>query len=298
MKNDYLIKFMTREGSLRGTAAIVTDTLRELTRRHDLWPVAAVALGRAVAGCACLAGLLKDDQARVGLRFEGDGPLRKILVEGGHDGSLRGAVGNSRAEQRDEHGRLDVAGALGREGTLTVTRDSGHGKPYSGTVPMVSGEIGEDLAWYLADSEQIPSAVSVGVGVDASGITAAGGFILQALPPVDEAAIEEVMGRLELLPPLSQLLTAGQTPEMIAARLLADLPYEILEIRPLRFECTCSRRRIESVLLSLGRGELARLASEQEDTEITCEFCTENYHFTSVELWTLLAQSGPARGSA
>ncbi|PKN24417.1 MAG: Hsp33 family molecular chaperone HslO [Deltaproteobacteria bacterium HGW-Deltaproteobacteria-22] len=298
MKKDYLIKFMTRSGSLRGTAAIVTETLRELVRRHDLWPTAAVALGRSVAGCACMAGLLKDDASRISLKFEGDGPLRKILVEGGHDGTLRGAVGDAHVELKPEEGRLDVAGALGRVGTLTVIRDPGHGPPYTGKVPLVSGEIGEDLAWYLADSEQIPSAVSVGVGVDSTGIAAAGGFILQSLPPVDEAAIEQVMRRLETLPPLSGLLAAGETPEMLVARILADLPYEILEIRPLRFGCTCSRARIESLLLSLGVAEIRRMAQEMETTEVTCEFCREHYAFTALELQALVAQTGPPRGSA
>ena len=298
MKHDYLIKFMTKDGTLRGTAALVTDTLRELTRRHDLWPVAAVALGRAVAGCACLAGLLKDDDARVGLRFEGDGPLRKILVEGGHDGTLRGAVGDPHVEVRTPGGRLDAAGALGREGTLTVSRDTGHGTPYNGTVPLVSGEIGEDLAWYLADSEQIPSAVAVGVGVDAAGITAAGGFILQSLPPVDEAAVEVIMRRLETLPPLSGLLAAGETPELLVARIFAELPYEILEIRPLRFECTCSRARIESVLMSLGAPEILRMAAELPNTEVTCEFCRQRYEFTALELQVLAAQTQPPKGNA
>ncbi len=297
MKDDYLIKFMTRSGSLRGTAALVTETLRELTRCHDLWPTSAVALGRAVAGCACLAGLLKDDDARIGLKFEGDGPLRKILVEGGHDGSLRGAVGNPHVELMTQTG-FDVAGALGKGGSLTVTRDLGSRKPYTGTVRLDTGEIGEDIAWYLADSEQIPSAVSVGVGADADGITAAGGFILQSLPPVDEEAIEAVMRRLETLPPVSGLLAAGETPEMIVARILTGIPYEILEIRPLRFECTCSRERIEQVLLSLGRSELGAMAAGPDGAEVVCEYCRQKYAFSPLELDTLLAQSGPARGSA
>ena len=297
MREDYLIKFMTRDGALRGTAALVTGTLRELARRHDLSPTPAVALGRALAGCACLAGLLKDDQ-RVALKFEGDGPLRRILVEGEHGGALRGSVGDPHAEPPPVDGRLDVAGALGREGTLTVTKDLGLKTPYTGTVALDTSEIGEDLAWYLADSEQIPSAVSVGVGVSATGITAAGGFILQAMPPVDEALIDEVMRHLRALPPLSGLLAAGETPEMLAARLLADHPYEILEIRPSFFACTCDRVKIEQVLLSLGAAELRRLAAGQERCEVTCEFCREHYPFTPEELAVLAAGREPPRGSA
>jgi molecular chaperone Hsp33 len=297
MREDYLIKFMTRDGALRGTAALVTATLRELARRHDLSPTPAVALGRALAGVACLAGLLKDDQ-RIALKFEGSGPLRRILVEGEHGGALRGAVGDPHAEPPPVDGRLDVAGALGRDGTLTVTKDLGLKTPYTGTVPLDTGEIGEDLAWYLADSEQIPSAVSVGVGVDATGITAAGGFILQAMPPVDEALIERVMLHLGALPPLSGVLGAGETPEMLVARILADQPYEILEIRPIFFACTCDRGRIERVLLSLGLDGLRRLATGKEPTEVICEFCRERYAFTPEELAVLVAQQEIPRGSA
>ncbi len=292
MRDDYLIKFMTRDGALRGTAALVTGTLRELARRHDLSPTPAVALGRALAGCACLAGLLKDDQV-IALKFEGNGPLRRIMVEGEHGGALRGAVGDPHAEPPPVAGRLDVAAALGTDGTLTVTKDLGLKTPYTGTVALDTAEIGEDLAWYLADSEQIPSAVSVGVGVDATGITAAGGFILQAMPPVDEALIDEVMGHLRVIPPLSGLLAAGETPEMLAARILADHPYEILEIRPLFFSCTCDRDRIERVLLSLGVDGLRRLAAGNEPTEVICEFCRERYAFTPGELAVLVAQGEP-----
>ncbi len=297
MKNDYRIKFMTRDGIIRGCAVLVTETLRELARRHDLSPTAAVALGRAAAGCACLAGLLKDNQ-RVALRFEGDGPLRRIVVECGHDGSLRGTVQNPHAELKNTEGRLDVAGTLGTRGTLTVTRDLGLKTPYTGSVPLITSEIGEDLAWYLADSEQIPSAVLVGVHVDKSGIQSAGGVILQAMPPVDEELIDGIMNRLGNLPSLSGLLSDGETPEMIAARILSDIPYEILEIHSVFFACSCSRRRIGEVLRSLGVAELGRMAAQNEDTEVICEYCLERYVFDPGELAELALGSTLPAGKA
>jgi len=297
MKNDRFIRFMTRNGALRGGAALVTDTLRELTARHDLWPTAAVALGRTLAGCALLSGLLKEGQ-RVALTVEGNGPLRKIIAEGDHDGALRGTVSNPHVDLMTPDGRFDVAGAVGRAGFLTVTRDLGIGTPYRGTVQLVTSEIGDDIAWYLTDSEQIPSAVGLAVGANREGITVAGGFIVQSLPPVDERVIEETMERIRSLPPLSPLLEGGEPPEGVIRRVLGDLSYDILEIRPLRFQCSCSRQKVTGILATLGPAELIRMAGEEEGTEVTCHFCGERYRFTPLELSELAATLGLSGGNA
>lgn len=297
MQTDHFIRFMTRNGALRGGAAIVTDTVRELTRRHDLWPTAAVALGRAVAGCALLAGLLKDGQ-RIALTLEGNGPLKKILVEGDSEGTLRGAVSNPHVDLMTPDGRFDVPSAIGRAGFLTVTRDLGIGTPYRGTVQLVTSEIGDDIAWYLADSEQIPSAVGLAVGAGPDGVTTAGGFIVQALPPLQEPIIDETMERIRALPPLSPLLEQGETPEGVIRRVLGGLPYEVLEVKPLRFQCHCSRRRVTEVLATLGPSELIGMAGEQEGTEVTCHFCGERYRFTPLELNDIAAGLGLVEGNA
>lgn len=297
MTTDHLVKFMTKNGALRGCTAIVTDTIRELTKRHDLWPTAAVALGRAVTGAALLAGLMKEGQ-RVGLIIEGNGPLQKILAEADSDGALRGMVTFPHVHLMTPDGRIDVPSAVGKTGFLTVTKDIGIGTPYRGTVQLVTSEIGDDLAWYLTDSEQIPSAVGLGVGASGEGITVAGGFILQAMPPVDEASIEGVMERISTLPPLSSLLKGGETPERLINWLLGDTPFEILERRGMGFRCTCSRDKVRGVLAALGEAELIRMTGEAGGTDITCNFCKEIYHFSPQELNEMAANLGLVEGKA
>lgn len=284
VSRDCLLKFMTCDGRFRGGVAVVTGVLQEITRRHDLFPTAAVALGRALAGGALMAGLLKEDQ-RLAIRFEGSGPLGKILVEASHeDGSLRGAVGNPHVDLRTSDGRFDVAGAIGRTGALTVSKDLGLRSPYVGTVPFASGEIGEDLAFYLTDSEQIPSAVSVGAALSPEGVVLAGGFLLQAMPPVDEVLVEEYMERLGRLPSATNLLARSLDLENVVKSIVGEHDFEILERRQLQFACTCSREKIEQVLLTLPQEELAGLAEAGEDARVKCEFCLQEYAFSVEDL--------------
>jgi molecular chaperone Hsp33 len=195
-----------------------------------------------------------------------------------------------------EDGKLDVAGALGRAGLLTVTRDLGLKEPYRGTVPLYTGEIAEDLAWYLTESEQIPSAVGLGVFVDPDGsIVAAGGFLIQSMPPQDDLLIDRLMARIGGMPPVTDFIRRGTTPEGLLEYLFDDIPFTVLEKRVLAFVCSCSRERIERVLLSLGRKDLGELISCQGGTSVTCEFCREEYSFSREELEKLYAEleSGP-----
>ncbi len=297
LNQDGLFKFMTQDGKFRGAVTVVTDVLREIARNHDLFPTAAVALGRALAGGALMAGLLKEDQS-LAIKFEGPGPLRKILVEASHDdGALRGAVGNPHVDTRTPDGRFDVAGALGLPGLLTVSKDLGLRTPYVGTVPLASGEIGEDLAFYLADSEQIPSAVSLGAALSPDGIVAAGGFILQAMPPVDEALVEEFMERLAKLPGAAALLQQASQMEDVARAVLGTHPFETLERRELHFACTCSREKIVRALRTLSRDDLMQMAESKEETRVTCEFCLKQYAFAPEEMQAIAAErnaAGPA----
>lgn len=277
--NEYLIRVITRDGSFRGLAAVTSGIAQTLCTRFDAWPTAAVALGRALTCGALMGGLLKGDQ-RIGLKFEGNGPLGKIIVEADADGAIRGSLGNPHVNITLPDGRQDVAAALGRAGFLTVTRDLGMGEPYKGLVQLATSEIGADLAYYLTDSEQIPSAVGVGVALGLNGVAVAGGFLLQAMPPQDDARIEMLMERIAELPPISDLLSQGETPEMLIQRLLASIPFDILEVKPLRFECSCSRAKIEHVLLAFGPDELSRMAADPAGVTVTCEFCREEYSFS------------------
>jgi molecular chaperone Hsp33 len=284
--SDYLVRIIARSGSFRAFACVTTDLVNEACRRHEAMPTAAAALGRALTGGALFGALLKTGQ-RVALRFEGNGPLGKILVEAESNGAVSGYVGAPAADLRDRDGRLDVAGALGRAGFLTVTKDLGMKEPYRGMVQLVSSEIAEDLAYYLTSSEQIPSAVGLGVLVGPEGITAAGGFLVQALPPQDDAVTALLMERIGSLPSVSESLAGGMTPEGLLAQLFEDIPYDTLEKRALAFSCSCSREKVERALISLGADELRKLIDEQGEADVTCEFCREQYPFGREELEAL-----------
>ncbi|MSM39967.1 MAG: Hsp33 family molecular chaperone HslO [Geobacter sp.] len=286
--NDYLVRIITENGSVRALACVTTALVNEACQRHGAWPTAAVALGRALTGGTLMGALLKTGQ-RVALSFEGNGPLQKLLVEADANGAVRGSVRVPAVHMEDSEGRLDVAGALGKAGLLTITKDLGLKEPYKGIVPLATSEIGEDLAQYLTESEQIPSAVGLGVFVEPdNSVSAAGGFLIQALPPSDDAVVERLMQRIAELPPLTTLLRQGTTPEDLLAKLFAGIPYTVLEKRALAFVCSCSRERIERVLLSLGKRDLAELLEKQGETEVTCEFCRERYHFDRSDLERLL----------
>lgn len=285
--NDYLVRIITENGSIRALACITTTLTNEACRRQGCWPTAAVALGRALTAGALMGALLKTDQ-RVALSFEGNGPLKKILVEADANGALRGYVRVPAVHMERPDGSFDVASALGRAGLLTVTKDLRLKEPYKGIVPLATSEIGEDLALYLTESEQTPSAVGLGVYVEPdNGVSAAGGFLIQAVPPVHEPVVEQLMARIAELPSLTSLLKNGTTPEQLLEQLFADIPYHSIEKRELAFVCSCRRERIERVLLSLGAEELKDLIEKQGETEVTCEFCQKSYHFDRPALESL-----------
>ncbi|HEY6873340.1 MAG TPA: Hsp33 family molecular chaperone HslO [Geobacteraceae bacterium] len=287
--SDYLVRIITKAGTVRALACVTTGLVSEACRRHGTRPTASAALGRALTGGALFGALLKTGQ-RVALRFEGNGPLRKVVVEAESNGAVSGYVGESETDLPDREGKLDVAGALGRAGFLTVTKDLGLKEPYKGMVQLYASEIAEDLAYYLTSSEQIPSAVGLGVMVAPDGsIAAAGGFLVQALPPHDEDVVDLLMERIGQLPQLSGLLAGGATPEDLLARLFADIPYDTLEKRALAFHCSCSREKVERALIAMGAEELRHLMEREEETAVTCEFCRESYRFGRDELGAVLA---------
>ncbi|GFO59247.1 33 kDa chaperonin [Geomonas silvestris] len=293
---DYLVRIITKAGNVRGLACLTTGLVEDICKRHGTLPTASAALGRALTAGTLMGAFLKTGQ-RVALRFEGNGPLKKIVVEADSNGSVRGYVGDPEVNLQKPDGSLDVPGAIGRAGFLTVAKDLGMREPYSGTVQLYTSQIAQDLALYLVESEQIPSAVGLAEYVEPTGeVAVAGGFLIQAVPPVDPDVIEELMARIEQLPPLSQLLREGKTPEEILELLFAGIPYDILEKRELRFACSCSRERIERVLISMGRKELASLREEQHGAEVTCEFCGERYSFSEADLVGLIA--GMTEGEA
>ena len=281
---DQLVRVISNEANVRAMACLTTATVGEACARHATLPTASVALGRAMTGAVLLGALLKGRQ-RVALKFEGNGPLGKIVVEADPMCLVHGYVGNPAVDLPLKDGRFDVPGALGRAGLLTVTRDLGLKAPYQGVVNLVSSEIAEDIAYYLTDSEQTPSAMGLTTVPDAQGgIVVAGGFLIQPLPPANEEALDALMRRLASLPPLAKLLLDGTTPKEVLDRIFGDIPFEILGHQDVAFHCGCSRDRIEQALITLGVDEIKSLAERGEDTVITCEFCREPYAFTPEDL--------------
>jgi molecular chaperone Hsp33 len=290
--SDYLVRIITRSGTIRALACVTTELVAEGCRRHGTRPTASAALGRALTGGTLFGALLKTGQ-RVALRFEGNGPLRKIIVEAESNGAVSGYVGAPDADLPDREGKLDVAGALGRAGFLTVTRDLGVKEPYRGTVQLHSSEIAEDLAWYLTTSAQIPSAVGLGVMVALDGaVTGAGGFLVQALPGHEEQDIDQLMERIGRFAGLSEQFARGMTPEELLERLFDEIPYDTLEKRALAFRCSCSRQRVERALIALGVEGLRHLIEEQGGADVACEFCRESYRFSRAELEGILSGMG------
>ena len=281
---DHLIRVISDEANVRAMACLTTATVGEACSRHRTSPTASVALGRALTGGVLLGALLKGRQ-RVALKFEGNGTLGKIVVEADPMCLVHGYVGNPGADLPLRDGRFDIPGALGRAGLLTVTKDLQLKSPYQGVVNLVSSEIAEDIAYYLTESEQTPSAMGLTtIPDDQGGIAVAGGFLIQSLPPANDAALETLTARIAAMPPLARLLFDGAGPKDILDRIFGDIPYEILGHQDVAFHCGCSRDRIEQALITLGGDEIRKLADQPEDTVITCEFCREPYAFTPEEL--------------
>ena len=208
--DDYLVRIITEEKNILGLACITTNLVNDARKRHGTFPTATAALGRALTGGELLGALLEPDQ-RVALKFTGNGPLKKIIVEAEGDGTVRGYVEVPQVDLPPRNGKFDVGGALGREGFLTVTKDLRLKEPYNGVVKLYTGEIASDIAFYLTESEQIPSAVGLGVFVETDGsVTASGGFLVQSLPPADEALIDSLAGRIENMPPITRQLKDGK----------------------------------------------------------------------------------------
>lgn len=286
--NDYLVRIISREVNVRGLACVSTHLVEEACRRHGTFPTASAALGRALTGGVLMGGLLKRDQ-RVALRFEGDGPLKKILVEADSEGGVKGYVGVPGVELPPRRGKLDVAGALGKKGLLIVTKDLRLKEPYSGMVALHSGEIAEDLAFYLTESEQIPSAVGLGVFVEPErNVSAAGGFLVQSFPPYSEDVVGEIIKHIETLPPVTELIRGGKTPEEMLTAIFKGIPFDILQKQDLAYRCTCSRERVERAMMILGREEVSGILETQGEADVRCEFCLESYHLSRQDLERLL----------
>ncbi len=241
-----------------------------------------------LTGGALLGCLLKGQQ-RLALMIEGNGPLGKLSVETDASGRVRGSIRNPVAGLPPKEDRFDVAGAIGAAGFLHVWKDLGLKEPYQSMVQLQTSEVAEDLAWYLTSSEQIPSSVALGVELDAQGqVAAAGGLLVQAIPPGDVQQVEQLVERLQQLPPVTSLLRQGMAPAQILQELFAGVQFRVQAEVPIRFSCPCNRVQIESMLRGLGAEELKKLADEQPQVSVTCEYCRSSYIFSRQEVLAFL----------
>lgn len=286
---DHYIRALSTSGGIRIITCSAGELTREICALQQASATVSVALGRGLAAGALMGGLLKGRQ-RVAMKFEGNGPLVKMIIEAEGDGAVRGCVGNPAAEAEPVDGRWNVPGVLGRAGFLTVSKDLGMGgEPYHGMVQLQSSEIGDDLALYLTESEQIPSAVGLGVSLNVDGIVdLCGGFLLQALPKADENEISLLLERIAAMPPITNFLAEGGA-ESLLQYLVGDIPYTPLETKELFFRCGCSREKVEQALYSFGSAELLDIRHREGMAEVTCEFCRQVYRFEAEELERLAA---------
>lgn len=287
--SDYLIRATAFQGKVRAFAADTRRLVEELRRRHDTTPTATAALGRTATASAMMGAMLKGEE-KLTVQIKGGGPIGQIVADANARGEVRGYVDNPHVDlPLNAMGKLDVAGAVGTDGFLNIIKDLGLKDPYRGSVPLVSGELAEDFTYYFAKSEQTPSAVALGVLVDIDRtVKAAGGFIIQLLPGLSDGEITSIEAELAKLPPVTTLLDRGESVESILATLLPDV--QVLGRMELRFQCQCSKERVERTLISLGRDELASILEEDGKAELVCHFCNETYHFDHNDLEQLLRQ--------
>ena len=292
MKLDYIARATALDGRVRAFALTATGVVAELQSRHRMNPVPTAAVGRTAMGALLLsAASLKERDQILTVEVKGDGPLGRIICTANGAGEVRGLAANPFVHAPSvAPGKLNVAGVVGTRGYISVTKDLGLRDTYKGTVELQSGEIGEDLAFYLARSEQTPSAVGLGVFVLPDGsVEAAGGFLVQLLPGLDDSEVAAIEREISSLPHPTTMIREGLPPEGLLTRIFPG-GYELLDTFGVRFECPCSRERFEAALITLGSEELSKIIEEEERdfTELVCHFCNEAYHFTASDMRGIL----------
>ena len=287
---DNLFRYITDDGSAFLHVIDSSNIVKEMERIHKTSATASAALGRALTVASLMgAGLMKDD-CSLTLQIKGNGPIGSIVVVSDYEGNVRGYCDNPSVDiPSNSLGKLDVGNLVGKNGTIYVIKDLGLDRPYIGQVPIKSGEIAEDIVEYYAVSEQVPTVCSLGVLVDKDlSIRCSGGLLLQLLPGADNSIIGQLEKNISKFPYISSLLDDGAKPSDIAGMVFDSIKYNELDHSHVEYRCTCSRERMERVLISLGKEELERLANEQDNTEIVCHFCNTKYNFSSDELRTLI----------
>lgn len=287
---DYIVRATAAGGTVRAFAAVTTEIAREAAAIHSLSPVAAAALGRTLTAAAIMSQTLKSEKDKLTVQIKGSGPLGGIVVASDSKANVRGYVYNPEVDlPLNQQGKLDVGGAVGKRGYMNVIKDLGLKEPYIGFVNLISGEIGEDIAYYYAFSEQVPSVVSLGTLIGAGGeVINSGGYIIQLMPGAEEEIVQYLEKKVAEMPPVTTLYSEGKKPEDILEMIFEGKELNISGTAPCMYECNCSKDRMERNLISLGVKEVQEILDEQGEAELQCHFCNSKYQFTGEELQSLL----------
>lgn len=289
----YILRAIDESETIKISAAITTDVVEEAAKIHKLSKTTSAALGRVLTAAAIIGSWQKNEKDSITLSINGNGPAGKIVATCKNDGYVKGYVTNPGADlpTREADGKIDVAGIVG-EGNLTLVMDTGMKKPYTGTVNLTTGEIAEDLAVYFLQSDQVPSAVGLGVLVDVDySIKAAGGFIIQLMPDATEEQISKLEENLKGLPSVTSILDEYHDAEKLIEILMKDLDFKILEKREITYKCNCSREKVEDAIVSVGPREIEEILREDKKAEVSCYFCDKVYDFDESDLERMLKKA-------
>ena len=282
---DYLVKALAFDGTIRAYAVRSTETVSEVQRRHSMWPTATAALGRSMTATVMMGAMSKGED-KLTIKIDGNGPIGSMVIDANAHGEVRGYASNPQTHfDLNEMGKLDVKRAVGTEGMLSVVKDLGLRDFFTGQVPIVSGEIAEDFTEYFVVSEQVPSAVGLGVLVNPDNtVKASGGFIIQVMPGASEETVVQLEERIANVEPISSLINRGLTPEEILYEVLGSENVEILDQIDVSFECNCSKDRFGNAIIGLGVQEIREMIDEDGKAEAHCHFCMETYVYPKEEL--------------
>lgn len=287
--SDYIVRATAADNYIRAFACTTRGVTEYARKAHGLSPVASAALGRTMAAGLMMGVMMKNDRDLLTIQFKGDGPLGGITVTAGSNGTVKGYVVNPEVVlPPNMFGHFDVGGAVGK-GSLIVIRDTGLKEPYVGQVDIQTGEIAEDLAYYFYLSEQVPSIVALGVLMNKDNtVRESGGYIIQLMPDCPEEVISKLEDKMNFIPAVTELLRDGKSPEQILEMVLGEMGLEFFERMPAKFECNCSRERVEKALIALGRQELANIIADGKPETLNCSFCNTDYTFSVDEMKEIL----------
>ncbi len=289
--SDYIVRAAAANAQIRAFAASTTELVETARRHHDTSPVATAALGRLLTAGVMMGSMMKNPTDMLTLQIQCAGPIGGLTVTADSQGSVKGYVHNPEVMLPPKNGKLDVGGALGA-GFLNVIKDMGLKEPYSGQTVLQSGEIAEDLTYYFATSEQVPSSVGLGVLMEKDNtVRCAGGFIVQVMPFIEEEVLSRLEQNIANIQSVTAMLDNGHTPEEMLSKVLAGLDMEVTDTLPAAFSCNCSKQRIEKAIISVGRKEIQSMIDEGEPIEVKCHFCNTAYKFEVEELKNLLKKA-------